>query len=277
MFPLKHCTTRWLENVSCVDRILPILDDIKLFVDSKKNINTKPMKNVSEQTKDIFIKCKLAFFKTISSECEPFLSKFQTSDPLAPYLLSDLQILVNILLERFIERDKKATTISELFSLNRKDKSNLCDLKNIDIGFQTKKMLKEVKAKDSEIEKFRLVCQIILTTTTEKLLEKCLIKYKTVQGLFSLDPNIIYNEPDQGKKRVNILLESFYYGNRISDSVAEKSKAQYNSICKEAHTSYETIFKTYLENASCSSRLDDFYSSFLMGNQKYEKLWKVIK
>ena len=53
IFPLKCCTTKWLENVSSIDRVLSIFDDIKKFVDSKKYLNIKPLKNVSVQTKDI--------------------------------------------------------------------------------------------------------------------------------------------------------------------------------------------------------------------------------
>ena len=50
IFPLKHCTTRWLENVPSIDRVLSIFDDIKKFVNSRKYLNTKPLKNVSVQT-----------------------------------------------------------------------------------------------------------------------------------------------------------------------------------------------------------------------------------
>lgn len=128
---------------------------------------------------DIFIKCKLAFFKTSSLECESILRKFQTSDPLAPYLFSDLQIVVHNLLERFIKNDKIPLTTSALFSLNLKDKSNLRDLKNIDVGFQIKKFPKEIKANESDIQKFISEYQNLLIRVTKKLLEKCPIKYKT--------------------------------------------------------------------------------------------------
>ena len=55
VFPFKHCTTRWLENVSYIDRVLNIFDDIKKFIDSRKNLNTKPLKNISAQTKKTFL------------------------------------------------------------------------------------------------------------------------------------------------------------------------------------------------------------------------------
>lgn len=48
-------------------------------------------------------------------------------------------------------------------------------------------------------------------------------------------------------------------------------------VCSEAYTIFELNFKTYFENASSPSRLDDLYSCFMMGNQKYQELWQVIK
>lgn len=275
-FPLKHCTTRWLENVSCVDRTLAIYDDIKIFIETRKNPNTKPLRNLLNQFKDDFMKCKLAFFKNVSLECEPFLRKFQTPDPLAPFLFSDLQILVHNLLERFIKSEKIPSTTSELFNLDLADKANLLNLKNIDIGFQTKKFLKEVKAKEVDLLQFRSECQRIFIKMTQKLLEKCPMKYKAVQGLSSLEPNMIFNQPEQGKTRVNLLLEALYTANRITDSVADKAKYQYNLLCTEAHTTFELHFKMFLEKACASSRLDDFYS-FMKGKDTYCDLWEIIK
>ena len=103
LFPLKHCTTRWLENVPSIDRVLTIFDDIKKYIDNQKLLHTKPLKNIATQTKDGFLKCKLAFFKAISQECEPFLIKFHTSDPVAPFLYADLQSLLQNLMERFVK------------------------------------------------------------------------------------------------------------------------------------------------------------------------------
>ena len=114
----------------------------------------------------------MVFFKNFSLECEPFLRKFQTSDSLSHYLFSDLQIIVRNLLERFIKSEKIPSTLSALF-LNLRDKAILRNLKNIDIGFQTKKFLTETKANEGDIQKFKSKCQSILIKVTEKLLEKC--------------------------------------------------------------------------------------------------------
>ena len=161
----------------------------------------------------------MLFFKSISLECEQFLRKFQTSDPLGPYLFSDMQVVVHSLLERFIKSNKMSTTVSDIFSLDLHGKQNLRDLNSVDLGFQTRKILKEVTSNEIEIKRFRLECQTILIKMTEKILEKCPLKYKAVQGLSSLDPRIIFHQPEHGKQRLNLLLESFYTNNREGKTI----------------------------------------------------------
>ncbi|KAJ8892222.1 hypothetical protein PR048_004802 [Dryococelus australis] len=78
VFPLKYCTTRWLENVPCLERALLLFDDSKKIMENSKAVKAKTVLNVRDQTKDKFMKCKLAFFKSLSNDCEPFLKKYQT-------------------------------------------------------------------------------------------------------------------------------------------------------------------------------------------------------
>ena len=146
----------------------------------------------------------------LSLECEPFLRKFQTSDPLGPFLFTDLQSLIQNLMERFLKSSKMPTTTTKLFSLDLHDKENLRDVKSIDLGFHTKKLLKEATSKESDILKFKLECQTVLVKMTEKILERCPLKYKPVQGLSSLDPSIIFHQPELGKQRFGLLLEALY-------------------------------------------------------------------
>ena len=76
-FPLKHCATRWLKNVNCLERSLQVLDSVTKLIMNAKILQAKPYKVVREHITDKFIKCKLAFYKVISSDCEPFLRRFQ--------------------------------------------------------------------------------------------------------------------------------------------------------------------------------------------------------
>lgn len=72
IFPLKYCRVRWLENGVCVERALKIFDDLKKFV-THPSINlpkTKPIENVQSQINDKLLTCKLAFFKTLFTDCD---------------------------------------------------------------------------------------------------------------------------------------------------------------------------------------------------------------
>nr|CAD7259917.1 unnamed protein product [Timema shepardi] len=57
---------------------------------------------------DPFLKCKLAFCKTIADECQPFLpflQRFQTSKPMTPYIFEAIEKLLRYLMNRCVKPD----------------------------------------------------------------------------------------------------------------------------------------------------------------------------
>ena len=88
---------------------------------------------------------------------------------------------------------------------------NLIETKKIDIGFETSKLLKEVKGvTELDIMKFKKECLTFLIKTIEKIKERSPLKYKAVRGLVSFDPVIISNWSSIGKNRINVLFEVLY-------------------------------------------------------------------
>nr|CAD7445109.1 unnamed protein product [Timema bartmani] len=85
-FPLKFCGVRWLENAKCFQRALQIWDHVVKFLKEAKLPKTKPVATLKRAACDPFLKCKLAFCKTIADECQPFLQRFQTSKLLHIFL-----------------------------------------------------------------------------------------------------------------------------------------------------------------------------------------------
>nr|CAD7195365.1 unnamed protein product [Timema douglasi] len=65
-FPLKFCGVRWLENAKCFQRALQIWDLVVKFLEEAKRPNTKPVETLKRAACDPFLKCKLAFCKTIA-------------------------------------------------------------------------------------------------------------------------------------------------------------------------------------------------------------------
>lgn len=89
-FPKKFCGTRWVENGAVGQRFLDIYPHLKRYVEEAPS---DPRREALESWKcvkacfsDELFKAKLMFFVSVANDVEPFLKKFQTSKPMAPFL-----------------------------------------------------------------------------------------------------------------------------------------------------------------------------------------------
>jgi hypothetical protein len=261
-----------------VERALLVFDDIKQFVQTSKVIKSKPFKNVVEGTGDVFMKCKLCVFKTVAAECEPFLRKFQSPEPFVCFLYSELLNLLRNLMTRCVKQSsmKAADSAVKLLALDLTANENLLELRKVDIGFQTEKLLKEVKASDKDKLAFRLECRNFLLGTIKKIVERSPLKYKLVRALSALDPSLQQKNPELAQTRMKCILQTLHEHNRISDSLAEKAKCQFRSFCTEIQGSLAVDFREYEEKMG-SIRLDDFFAKVMSKKQEYSDLWHVVK
>ncbi|GBN42429.1 hypothetical protein AVEN_84036-1 [Araneus ventricosus] len=97
--------------------------------------------------KDPFIKCKLDFVRSLSLQCETFLTNFQSEKVCVPYLYAELSQLLGGIIKIFA-KPEKVVKGSALLKLDLNSKDSLLEAKNIDIGFGAKKYLKELKIAD---------------------------------------------------------------------------------------------------------------------------------
>ena len=107
----------------------------------KKLPNTFTVKTVKEACADPLTEAKIAFFCSVASALEPFLGKFQTDAPMAPFLHAELFNVLLVLMKRFIKRDlmDKATTPQQLSKLDVNSKESLKEPKDIDVGTEAKR------------------------------------------------------------------------------------------------------------------------------------------
>nr|CAD7203138.1 unnamed protein product [Timema douglasi] len=75
------------------------------FLKEAKLHKTKPVETLKRAACDPFLKCKLAFCKTIVDECQPFLQWFQTSKSMTPYLFEAVEKLLRYLMNRCVKPD----------------------------------------------------------------------------------------------------------------------------------------------------------------------------
>ncbi|GBN81534.1 hypothetical protein AVEN_13957-1 [Araneus ventricosus] len=94
--------------------------------------------------KDPFIECKLAFVRSLSLQCETFLTNFQSEKVCVPYLYAELSQLLGGTIKKFV-KPEKVVEGSALLKLGLNSKAGLLEAKSIDIGFGAKKYLKELK------------------------------------------------------------------------------------------------------------------------------------
>ena len=150
-FPKKFIFERWLENGAYVDQALKVWNYMSLYIEGDPLPENKNYQYLAEAFKDSQMKAKLTAFRFVIIEYEPVLRRFQSLNPFAPFLHTSLQELVTSLLRRSVKPLKldKVDSISNLLNLDFSHADNLIPVKSIDIGFEAKKFLKEIKGSDS--------------------------------------------------------------------------------------------------------------------------------
>ncbi|KAJ8880378.1 hypothetical protein PR048_016847, partial [Dryococelus australis] len=71
------------------------------------------------------------------------------------HVVHDLKNLIENLMQRFVKSSKLPATVKKLLAIDSHCRENLLELKNIDIAFQNKKLLREVVSTDSEVLEFK--------------------------------------------------------------------------------------------------------------------------
>lgn len=99
-FPFAFCATRWVEDMKVANRAVELWPNIKKVVEKwEKLAPSKRPKGKNYQTvlaaiKDNLTVAKLNYFSFIASILEPFLTKYQSDDPLVPFMYDDITSLV---------------------------------------------------------------------------------------------------------------------------------------------------------------------------------------
>ena len=125
-----------------------------------------------------------------------------------------LKDILHTILERFIKKSvmDKATSKAKLAKDGVNEKVTFLPTKNGDIGFATRKILRDVqteqKVSDGQVFEFKNYCILFLQSLATKLLERCPLQYQVVRYLTCLDPRIMVGNPDQAIRKMTELLEN---------------------------------------------------------------------
>ena len=95
-YPLPFCATRWVEDKSVTDRLIEVWPGMKKIVafwshlPKSKQPSSKSYGVVLSAVEDELFITELGFFSYLASFFLPFLTLYQTDQPMIPYLYQDL-------------------------------------------------------------------------------------------------------------------------------------------------------------------------------------------
>ena len=196
---LKFCGHRWLENVNVAERAIEIWPTVVKYADEVRkgnlsNPSCASFKIISEFEKDPLVLAKLHSFLFIAKILKPFLTKFQGSEPLAPFLCGDLFNIVKRLYALILKAPflSEVKDFSDLIPPKDIDKSNFKLHSNIDCGYQAMELLEKQK-KVSGLKKmeFKMSFQKLVKSCVNKILEKSPLHYQFAHSITCLNPKAI--------------------------------------------------------------------------------------
>jgi hypothetical protein len=151
----------------------------------------------------------------------------------------------------------------------------------VDVGIVTKRELSKLKEEKeiSQREKleFDMSCKAFLCRTTEKLLEKCPLKFAVVRHLRCLDPQVIAGQIETSVKLFERLLTCLIDNQRVREDGADVLKKQYLSFVTEVvHGNAANLLLFQKYDREKDERIDSFLTAYLK-ESSYKQLWELVK
>lgn len=272
-FPKKFCAIRWLNNVDVAERAEEILPFITLYTqEAKKNKREPSSYSYNVVLSGINDKClgpKLAFFRTIAEEVEPFLRSFQSESPMAPFLYTDILWTLNTVMRRFIKKDILDSTV--LTKIDIMKPNNIVGAKNVNLGYATRQALRSCQLNDKDILLFRTECLMVLQQFCQKLLTKSPLNYKLVKSITFCDPAVMTASIKNTLSRLMTTLEIFVDSRWLSSNVADRIENELSALMQKS--TFLEVAKLY----SRETRLDHFWSNAFLINNISENSIAFIK
>ncbi|XP_041376341.1 uncharacterized protein LOC121388878 [Gigantopelta aegis] len=287
LYPLKHCATRWVEDVPVANRAMEVLPLMKKYVETVQQhpnkytvLKTQSFKRVKDASENPLTLVKLQFFVSLAEESLPFLVKFQTDNPVLPFLSKELEKLMRNLMMRCVKSGilNKADIPSLLLKVDITKSEVLKSYKHVNVGFSATHKLKELIATKTISErqelKFQMECRDMLVKEIGKLLEKSPLKYSLTRNVMYLAPGHMVADPEDCRARFSCVLSTLVHCKRIKEHTCDGLLKEYDTFFQEVVRPNKHKFKDF-DMKSC--RLDNFLGEYMDKNNAYTALWAVIR
>ncbi|XP_065125255.2 uncharacterized protein [Paramisgurnus dabryanus] len=283
-FPLPFCGHRWVENLPVAERAVQVWPVIMKYVDAVKqkklpNPGTASYDIIEAAQADPLIIAKLQFFLAISRTFNPFLTKYQTDEPVLPFLAKDLSELLKSLLRRFWKRELlHDLTPLQLTKVNVSDEANWVPVMNTDIGLGAESAIKALQTEpggrigELSVLIFRRECRQGLVTMVKKLQEKSPLKFPVVRAIACLDPTNMHRDPEWCLTKMKTIVQKFLQDSQLAGGISA------GDVIVQQFESFLTVEardERFLSFQPLQQRIDVFLHSAL--SKSYPELSKFCQ
>ena len=287
-FPLKFSSTRWLEDIQVAERALLIWPNVNKYVTvttsgpKSKVPKIQSFTTIREGVHDPLTPAKLQFFITVAKVLNPFLEKFQTNNPMMPFMRYEMENILKNLMTRFVKSTvlDEETSVSVLLKIDFFKEENLTNVKEIGVGFAVKTVVKNlqksetIKISELQLLEFYHGCRIFLQSVVSKLVERCPLKYLMVRYLTALNPKDIAKDQEAAQDNFDKLIGKLLSSKWLDTSLCDDASNQYRRLLTNVKRYHLDYFEDY---SSTDSSLDSFWCQMVGGKEEYAVLWSVIQ
>lgn len=276
IFPLKFSAVRWLECANVAQRAIEILPNVKVYVRGIEQGNSAPscmsFGEVKKALQDSLLAPKLAFFRTVASDLEPFMTEFQCNRPMIPFLYSALCGALRIIMDRFVKKEvlEEASNPS---CINVTQNENLLPVKHVKVGYATMAELKKVKKlKELDVMTFKRDCRECLVKICQKLVTRSPLSYKFTKAVSCFDPQLVSSSKSLAESRLQTLLSILVENKWIDGPTADQAAREFSNFVSQPSASDR--LKSF---DRLSDRADHFWRDFFGRSSPELRILKVMK
>lgn len=287
IFPQKYCKHRWLENVPVAQRAMDIWPNVCVYVKAvsvKRNDYTEPSSKsyrvVKDAVADRLMLSKLAAFMSIAMQLQPYLTAFQSDNPLMPFVCGELSSIVRALMKRIVKPDilDEATSTTRLLAVKYKEPANCLRPQKFDVGYlagaSTKELLRKKEISEGALLRFRNELASFVRAVISKIIEKMPIGYAFARRLACLDPVSIATSTTQASNQFKLVIDHLVKQQHLEGRSCDELIRQYDEF---VDTVVKPNLPAFKEFDFHKQRLDEFLQQHVVKSGSFLKLWEVMR
>ena len=282
LFPKSFCGTRWVEDAPVAERMVIIFKDVKVLIEAiqtrpvsqQPNKNNKSFAILKNAVKDKLMVAKLEFFIYIAKDMSPFLTKYQSDQPLVPFLHDDLlRMIISLMKVGFTGKAvEKVTSLVDFKKADLTKQSQYLQTPKVNMGFGSYNIIARLKRRDelslTDEENFRSDCRKFTVTILVKIKENFSLKGSLIRSMSCIDPTLMTTNPSLATSRLVFLLNHLVNIKRFTAQQADSIKKEYSTL----------LYCSKLKDFSLKEcRLDCFYFKSVNVLKDYPNTSQLIK